>query len=273
MIGKLEKLAGYAVLVVASLFAIVPIIGVIIMALQPADGSAASLSLLDAHHIENFSQVWEAANFGASMRTSAILTGTTVILTVMLSVPAGYALALIQFRGAGIVFYLFLLGLLIPLEGMIVPLYFDLHSLGLANSYWAVILPNTALSLAFGIFWMRAAFLNCERTLVEAARMDGAGTLMILRRVLFPLVRPMVLTLAVLIFAWTWNDFLMPLVMLSGSDLQTAPMSLTYFQGQHMTNYAYLASAAIITALPVVVIYLLAQRAFVRGIMSGALKG
>lgn len=273
MLGRREHLAGYIVLAIASLIAIAPIFGVLVLALQPGSGPVASISLQNTGHFQNFPVVWEAANFAASMKTTAILTVATVFLTVVLSVPAGFALALIRFRGAGIVFYLFLLGLLIPLEGMIVPLYFDMRSLGLANTYWGVIFPNAALSLAFGTFWMRAAFLNSEKSLIEAARIDGAGTFTIFRRVLLPLVRPMVLTLSVLIFAWNWNDFLMPLVMLSGSDLQTAPMSLAYFQGQHMTNYPYLACAAIITALPVVVIYLLTQRNFTRGIMSGAIKG
>jgi raffinose/stachyose/melibiose transport system permease protein len=90
--------------------------------------------------------------------------------------------------------------------------------------------------------------------------------------VLLPLARPQVLTLAVLVFVWTWNDFLLPLVMLSGSTIQTAPISLVFFQSQHTTSYTYLAAAAIITALPVIAVYVLLQRSFVRGLLAGAMK-
>jgi raffinose/stachyose/melibiose transport system permease protein len=141
------------------------------------------------------------------------------------------------------------------------------------NNYWSVILPDSALSVAFGSFWMRAFFLSAPRSLVEAARLDGASVLVTLRRVLLPLARPQLMTLAVLVFVWTWNDFLLPLVMLSGSGIQTAPISLVFFQSQHTTNYTYLAAAAIITVVPVVGVYVLLQRSFTRGMLSGAVKG
>lgn len=114
---------------------------------------------------------------------------------------AGFAFGTMRFRGRSVLFYLLLLGLLIPLEAMIIPLYFDLRRFGLTGNYWSVILPDSALSTAFGCFWMRAFFLSAPRSLVEAARLDGATVLTRLRRVLLPLARPQVLTLAVLA-AW-----------------------------------------------------------------------
>jgi raffinose/stachyose/melibiose transport system permease protein len=273
MIGRLERRAGYTILTAGTLIAALPLVGVVLMALNSPSNAEGSLSITSATHLGNFGTVWRMAGFGQSLRASAIITVSTVVISLIVSVPAGYALATMRFRGRSVLFYLLLLGLLVPLEAMIVPLYFDMRRFGLADNYWSVILPDSALSVAFGSFWMRAFFLSTPRSLIEAARLDGAGVLTTLRRVLLPLARPQMLTLAVLVFVWTWNDFLLPLVMLSGSDIQTAPISLVFFQSQHTTNYTYLAAAAIITVLPVVLVYVLLQRSFTRGMLSGALKG
>jgi raffinose/stachyose/melibiose transport system permease protein len=202
-----------------------------------------------------------------------VITIATVVVSVLFSVPAGFAFGTMNFRGRNIIFYALLFGLLIPLEALIIPLYFDLRRFGLVDNYWGVVLPDSALSVSFGSFWMRAFFLSTPRELVEAARLDGAGSFATLRRVLIPLASPPILTLAVLVFVWTWNDFLLPLVMLAGSNIQTAPIALVFFQSQHTTNYTYLAGATIITAAPVLVVYVVLQRSFHRGMLAGALKG
>jgi raffinose/stachyose/melibiose transport system permease protein len=273
MIGRLERAGGYVVLTLGALIAILPLLGVIVMSLNAPDNISGSLSLSGATHLGNFATVWRQAGFGAALEASTLITLVTVVIAVVVSVPAGYAFATMRFRGRSIFFYALLFGLLIPLEAMIIPLYFDYRRFGLVGNYWGVILPDAALSIAFGIFWMRAFFLSDHRSLIEAARLDGATSLTTLRAVLIPLARPQMLTLAVLVFVWTWNDFLLPLVMLSGSTIQTAPISLVFFQGQHTTNYTYLAGAAIITALPCVLVYILLQRSFARGMITGAIKG
>lgn len=273
MIGRSERIVGYVILTVASVVAVLPLLGVMVMGLNSPDSASDTPSLTDARHFGNFTAVWQQAGFGSALRASAIIAVATVVITVVTSVPAGYAFATMKFRGRSALFYALLFGLLVPLEAMIIPLYFDLRPFGLTGNYLGVILPDTALSIAFGTFWMRAFFLSAPRSLVEAARLDGANALTTLRAVLLPLARPQMLTLAVLVFVWTWNDFLLPLVMLSGSDIQTAPISLVYFQGQHTTNFTYLAGAAIITVVPVVVIYVLLQRSFARGMLTGAMKG
>lgn len=273
MIGRTERRVGHAILIIGAAGAVLPFVGVLLMALGPSSTVHASLSITSAYHFSNFVEVWKAANFGGSLLSSTIITVATVILTVAISVPAGYAFATMRFWGNRLIFYIILLGLLTPLEGLIIPLYFDMRSVGLADNYWAVILPETALSISFGCFWMRAFFLSTPRSLVEAARMDGAGVWVTLRAVLLPLARPHLLTLAVLVFVWNWNGLLLPLVMLSGSDIRTAPMSLVFFQGQFETNFTYQAGAAVITAVPVFLVYLVLQRSFSEGIVSGAIKG
>jgi raffinose/stachyose/melibiose transport system permease protein len=155
----------------------------------------------------------------------------------------------------------------------VVPLYYDFRDLSLTNTYWALILPQIGLSVAFGTFWMRAFFRSVPRSLVEAARLDGSGTLSTLVRVLLPLARPAVLTMIVLIFMWTWNEFLLALVMVSDEGLRTAPLGLTFFQGRNTTDTALLAAGAVIVAVPIVILYVFLQRHFIRGMLSGAVKG
>lgn len=223
-------------------------------------------------HFSNFRVVWAAAQLPDALRTSFFISCIATLLTVLLSIPAGYAFASFRFPMRGILFVIVLAGLMLPNESLIIPLFYDFRSVGLDNSVWGVIFVETALSLAFGSFWMRAYFANAPTGVVDAARLDGANTLVILVRVLVPMAVPQVLALAVLTFVWTWNDLLVPLVLLSGSDRVTAPMTLAIFQGQHLTNYAYLSAAALLTALPVVLVYVVLQRSFARGVMAGAIR-
>jgi raffinose/stachyose/melibiose transport system permease protein len=188
-------------------------------------------------------------------------------------VLSGYAFGLMRFRGGTLLFYVFLLGLMVPMEAMIVPLYYDFRDLGLTDTYWGLILPQIGTSVAFGTFWMRAFFRGVPRSLVEAARIDGASSWFTLWRVLLPLARPAVLTMTVLLFMWTWNEFLLALVMVSDEGLRTAPLGLSFFQGRNTSDLTLLSAGSVLVALPVVVVYVFLQRHFIRGMLAGAVKG
>jgi raffinose/stachyose/melibiose transport system permease protein len=136
-----------------------------------------------------------------------------------------------------------------------------------------LIFPQVAQSLAFGTFWMRAYFRSSSKEVVEAARLDGAGNRQILWRILMPMGRPAVLTMVLLIFMWTWNEFLLALVMITDESLRTAPLGLSNFQGQYTSGTALLAAAAVLVALPVLIVFLFTQRYFIRGMVEGSVKG
>jgi raffinose/stachyose/melibiose transport system permease protein len=221
----------------------------------------------------DFRAAWEEGNFGTYFRSSVIVTASVVVVSTVLSVLAGYAFGLMRFRGASVLFYLFVLGLTVPLEAIVVPLYYDLRDVGLTDTYWGLILPQAALSTAFGTFWMRAFFRTVPRSLIEAARLDGSSSWMTLWRIVLPLGRPAVLTMVVLVFMWTWNEFLLALVMVSDESLRTAPLGLAFFQGRNTQDEGLLMAGALIVAAPVVIVYLFLQRHFIRGMLSGAVKG
>jgi raffinose/stachyose/melibiose transport system permease protein len=270
--SRREQSVAYAVLGVFSLLAILPILGIVLTALQKP-GGLAGFGTFDGLHFGNFSRAWDEGHFGPYLKSSAIVTVSVVAISSVLSILAGYAFGLMRFRGSELLFYVFLLGLMVPMEAMIVPLYYDLRDLQLTDTYWALILPQAGTSIAFGTFWMRAYFRSVPRSLVEAARIDGASSWLVLWRVLLPLARPAVLTMMVLLFMWTWNEFLLALVMVSDEGLRTAPLGLSFFQGRNQADLTLLASGAVIVALPVVVLYVFLQRHFIRGMLSGAVKG
>ncbi|HEX9823055.1 MAG TPA: carbohydrate ABC transporter permease [Actinomycetota bacterium] len=272
MNGRLERALNYGILTVFSVVALYPIVGLVLTALQPSGTLARGFEIPDRLSFGNFADAWTQGHFSQYLRSSAIVTVSVVAASTLLSVLSGYAFGAMRFRGGTLLFYLFLLGLMVPLEAMVIPLYYDLRSLALTDTYWALILPQVGLSVAFGTFWMRAFFRSTPRSITEAAQIDGASTWTTLWRILVPMARPAILTMITLIFMWTWNEFLLALVMVSSEGLRTAPLGLAFFQGAHTSDLSLLAAGALIVALPVVVVYVFLQRHFIRGMLSGAVK-
>ena len=258
MIDRREQALAHVVLGVFALLALWPVARILALALGDPG---------------NFAVAWDEGHFGTYLRSSAIVTVAVVAIATFVSILAGYAFGQMRFRGNQVIFYLFLLGLMVPLEATVVPLYYDLRDVGMTDTYWALILPQAGLSTAFGTFWMRAFFRSVPRSLVEAARLDGSSSWVTLWRVILPLGRPAVLTMVVLVFMWTWNEFLLALVMVSDESLRTAPLGLAFFQGRNTSDEALLAAGSVIVATPVVLVYLFLQRHFIRGMLTGAVKG
>jgi raffinose/stachyose/melibiose transport system permease protein len=267
VISVRERTLNYVVLVAFAAFALYPLIMIVDVALS------AHLSGDAAGGLANFSAAWDQGRFGTYLRSSVLVSTITVLIATLLSILSGYAFGTMRFPGRTVLFWAMLVGIMVPTEAIVVPLYFDLRTLDLTDTYFALILPQVAQSVAFGTFWMRAYFLSSSRDVVEAARLDGASHWQTLWRVLAPMGRPAIVTLTVLTFMWTWNEFLIPLVMVTSENLRTAPLGLAFFQGQYTSGVALLAAGAVIVALPVVVVYLLLQRHFIQGIVEGSTKG
>ena len=263
-----QRLVASAVLLVAAAAALGPVLVVLAAALGPESPAAGG-----GLHPENFAAAWEQGRFGEYLQTSALVAVVVVTVATVASVLSGYAFGTMDFRGREVLFLLVLLGIMVPAEAVVVPLFFDLRTLGLTDTIWGIALPQIAQSIAFGTFWMRAHFRTTDRSLMEAARLDGAGPVRILVSVLVPVARPAITTLVLLSFLWTWNDFLVPLVMAPSAQLRTAPLGLALFQGQYTQGTALLAAGAVLVALPVVVVYLLLQRHVIRGMVEGAVRG
>ncbi len=266
-ISRFERTANYVILVVFALVVLAPI-GV---AFQYAL-SAQSVGISGNLHFENFVDAWRIGRFSEYLTYSVEVAVIVVVIAVFCSIMAGYALGSMEFRGSQVVFYLFLLGIMIPTEAFIVPLFYDMRGFGLTDTVWGVALPQIAMSIAFGTYWMRTTFRSSNRSVIEAAKLDGAGSFRILWQVLVPISRPAILTLILLVFMWTWNEFLVALVMSPNAVVRTAPLGLALFKGQYTQGTALLAAGSILVALPVVVLYLFLQRHFIRGMLEGAVR-
>lgn len=266
--SRLERAATYTLLILAAAFALYPLGLIVVTALQPDQIGAEGW-----FEIENFVNAWEIGRFGDYLSTSIVVSLTVVVLSATFASLAGYAFGTMRFRGSTALFYLLLLGLMVPSEAIVIPLYYDLRAIDLTDSYVSLVLPQVAQSLAFGTFWMRAYFRSSSREVIDAARIDGAGHLRIFWSILLPMGRPALITMVLLVFMWTWNEFLLPLVMITDEGLRTAPLGLAFFQGQYTAGTSLLAAGALMVALPVVVVYLVAQRHFIRGMLEGAVKG
>lgn len=267
-------LAGYAVLGTMAAVSIFPVLTIALTGFKTdADLGSGFFSLPTTWHWENFAKAWDEGRFGTFFVNSVIVVVPVVGVSLVLSTLAGFGFARWRFRGSGVLFFLLLLGLMVPFEGVIIPLYYFMRSLGLLNTYWALILPQIGLSVAFGTFWMRAFFLSAEGELLDAAAVDGANPLQALWRVMLPLAGPALLTLGVLLFTWTWNEFLLALVLISDSAVRTLPVGLGFFIGQHAADVTLLAAAATIVCVPIVIVFIAFQRSFVRGLVGGAIKG
>ncbi|NGO69144.1 carbohydrate ABC transporter permease [Streptomyces boncukensis] len=270
--SRAERAATYGILGLFAVIALTPVAGILSTALADQSSLDTGFALPDGLNWSNFADAWTRGHFGRYLLSSVIVAVAVVAATTVLATLAAYAFGTMRFPGSTVLFYLFVAGLTVPQEAVIIPLYFDLRHWGLTDTYWGLILPQTAQSLAFGVFWMRTYFRSTPRSLLEAARLDGATHFSTLTRVLVPMGRPAFATLTVIVFMWTWNEFLLALVMVSDEAHRTVPLGLAFFQGQHSSDTALLAAAATLIALPVVLVYLLLQRRFIQGMLTGSAK-
>ncbi|MEW2395203.1 carbohydrate ABC transporter permease [Streptomyces sp. NPDC046862] len=268
-----RDVAAPAVLAVFVAVVLVPFLSLLLASLQPAGTPLTGLAWPDGIHLENFVHAWSAAGFGPLLRSSAVIALAVVPAAVLCATLAGYALATMDVPGGGKFYGYVLLGLSIPTEVTVIPLYYDLRALGLTNTVPGLALAEIAAFMPFGVFWMRAHFATVPRSLIEAARLDGASSWTTLWRVLMPSSRPAVTTLGVLYFVWSWNQFLLPLILIQDPAKRTAPAGLGFFTGQFDVDVPLLAAATLIVIAPVVLVYLFFQRHFINGVLSGALKG
>ena len=277
--GYFERIGAYGVLTVFSVLAIYPVLSILFLALHRKTDLVSGFAFPTRVDLSSFKAAWTEGRFGTGFKSSFVVAATVTVVSAVLSIGTGYAFGTMRFLGDRIVFPIILLGIIFPYEATVIPLYYDFQDvplvhLHLLNTYWALILPQIGQSVAFGTFWMRAFFRSTPRSLIEAARIDGATSFGVLWRVLLPQARPAVMTMSVLVFTYTWNEFLLALVLVSGSQShQTAPLGLSFFAGAvRAGDPTKVAAAAVLVAAPILVVYLFLQRHFVRGMLAGAIK-
>lgn len=220
----------------------------------------------------NFRDAWSTGDFGTAFTNSALLTLVKVPLGVVLSSLLAYALAKLRLPFRRGIMFLVLLGLTMPIFIAVVPLFTMLRSVHLTDNLWGLLAPYLAFGLPFQVLILESFFRKVPEDLLNAARIDGAGSLRIFLRIVLPMSLPALVTVAILDVAATWNELLMALVLLSSPEHRTVPLGLLNFQGQFSSNLTGLSAGVLITIAPILLIYACLQRWIVGGLTAGAIK-
>ncbi|WP_248305190.1 carbohydrate ABC transporter permease [Devosia sp. 1566] len=233
---------------------------------------ASPFGIPDFTNLVNFSRIWTQTNFLQYLINSFVVTGASMALILTLGTMAAYALARYEFFGAGFILMFFIAGLTLPLKLAIIPLFMLMRDLGILNNQLSLIFVYTAMGLPTTIFIMTGFIRTLPNELEDAARMDGASEARIMWSIMLPLVRPAMVIAGIQNVVPIWNDFFFPLVFIQNDRLKTLPQGLTTFMGEYSTDYGVLYAGLTLSALPIIIIYIVLSRQFISGMTSGAIK-
>ncbi len=221
--------------------------------------------------LEGYRALFATAGMGRNFANSLLVSLAIAAISVLLNTMAGYAFAKLRFAGRDRIFQLLLAALVVPAQVAMLPLFLLMKQLGLVNTYWGVIVP--AMASVFGIFLVRQYARGIPDALIEAARIDGASELRIFFQIVLPLLRPVLVTLAVFSFMAAWNDFMWPLIVLTDQERYTLPVALAALSREHIMDVELMMAGAVVTVLPVLALFLLLQRYYLQGLLLGSVKG
>lgn len=270
-----RQLAGWIVLhvaiVVGALAMFFPFYWTVITSISPGLGLSNTPTLVPENpSLLAYQRLFTELPFARVVGNSLLLAVVTTLVQLFTSATAAYAFSRLPFRGRSVVFAIYLATMMIPLQVLIVPLFVELKTLGLINTHLGALLPTFAS--AFGIFLLRQAINQVPRELDEAATLDGAGHFRIFWMVILPNIRPALATLTVFAFMGSWNSFLWPLVVLRTAELQTLPIALASLQGQYTNEWDVIMAGSVVSILPMLALYLFAQKYVIQGVASSGLK-
>lgn len=267
-----ERALLYAALLAGVVLALLPLLWMVSASLM-ADGEANTFpprllprTITFAHYRDLFTRL----DLGRGLLNSLIVAVSATVLALVVNSLAGYAFAKLRFRGRDRLFRLLTIGLVIPSQVAMLPLFLLLKSLHLVNSYWGVIIPSIAS--IFGLFLVRQYTLSLPDDLLDAARVDGAGEFRIYLAIVLPVIRPVLATLAIWTFLAAWNDFMWPLIILTDSSRYTLPVSLAGLVGEHVQDTELMMAGSVLTVLPVLLVFLFLQRYYIEGVTAGSVK-
>jgi multiple sugar transport system permease protein len=270
---RLAKALINGLLIGGTLVAVFPLLWMLSVSfMRPGEASALPPPLWPAHAtLANYHELFERAGMGRYLLNSLAISSVITLLSLAFNLMAGYAFAKLRFAGRERLFQMLLGGLVIPAQVAMLPLFLLLKYLGLVNSYAAVVMP--AMATIFGIFLVRQYARGIPDDLLEAARIDGAGELRIFAQIVLPLLKPIMVTLAIFTFLTAWNDFMWPLIALTGQEHYTLPIALASLSREHVQDSELMMAGSVVTVLPVLVLFLALQRYYLQGLLLGSVKG
>jgi len=270
--SRANRLAINAALVLLALVALAPLLWMLSVSFMPA-GAASHFPpplLPSRFTLDNYRELFERIGIGHYLVNSVIVACAITVLSLLVNTMAGYAFAKLQFRGRERIFAVLLAALVIPAQVTMLPLFLMMKQLHLVNSYGGVVVP--ALATVFGIFLVRQYARSIPDELLEAARIDGAGEARIFFQIVLPMLKPVLVTLAIFTFLGAWNDFMWPLIVLTDTSHYTLPVALASLSREHIQDVEMMMAGAVITVLPVLALFLVLQRYYIQGLLLGSVK-
>jgi multiple sugar transport system permease protein len=251
---------------------LLPLVWMVVVSLETAQQAHSYPPVLipSSLHFSNYPAAWNTLPFGDFFVNSAIYALTTVAGNLLFCSLAAYAFARMRFAGKNVLFVVFLATLMVPYQVLLIPTFLIVKRLGMVDSVGGLIAPN--LCSAFGVFMLRQFFRTLPIELEEAARIDGTSRLGILFKIVLPLSLPALATLGIIQFMWSWNDFLWPLIIIDSANHAPVQLGLSMLQGAHSTEWNLLMAGTVMSQIPMLVIFLFAQRWFIRSIAFTGIK-
>ncbi len=272
-VARSELWAGRTLLLILMGITILPFISIFTTALHPSGTVPSGLEWPANPQWGNFVQAFEVADMPALLVSSTFIVIAVVPASLVISTMAGFAIGLLRIPGAQALLFLFVFGLTLPFPGIIIPIYFLERAMEIYNTRLAIVLPLIALYMPFAVFWMRAHFVNMPTEISEAARVDGASTFDLFWRIHIPLARAPMASLGILMSVWTWNQFLLALVLVEDPTQRTMAGALGAFQGHYATDIPLLCAGTLLILVPTLVIFVLFQRQIIAALLQGSVKG
>ena len=261
----------HVVIVVGAIVMFFPFLWTIITSITPGATLTNAPALIPKNpSLGAYGRLFAERPFAQVIFNSLLLAAITTLIQLVTSSTAAYAFSRLPFRGQNVVFGIYLATMMIPLQVLIVPLFVELKSVGLLDTYLGALLPTFAS--AFGIFLLRQAINQVPRELDEAAMLDGAGHFRTFTQIIIPNIRPPLATLVIFSFMGSWNSFLWPLVVLRSPELQTLPIALAGLQGQYVSDWDVIMAGSIVSILPMLALYIFAQKYVIQGVASSGIK-
>ena len=222
--------------------------------------------------LQSFRDYLDRVDFPVALWNSILISTVVAVLGALVSLLSAYAIGIGRVRGSTALLAIFLLATMLPQEALIYPLFYGAQATGTFNTVWSVIIVFTVLQAAFGTYLLSSVMATLPKELLEAAALDGAGSWRILWSVVYPVMRPTLSVLMVFFFVWTWNEFYIPLILLSDQSVQTVPIALATLQGQNSIDITALNAGSLLSLLPTLVFFIIFQRTLSRGVTAGSVK-
>ncbi len=268
------KTARTAVLVIATVWVLAPLLMMIVASFKSVPEFFMNpFGLPKEWKVSNYSRAWTEASLSLTLPNTIIVTAVAVFISTILSSMIAYGLSRKNKKFAMGLYTLFVAGLLVPVQAIILPLFIVLKSVGLFGTLLALIVPYIAMGLPLGVLVLTPIAAALPRDLIHAARMDGATELQIFWRIVMPLMKPGLISVSILNGVWMWNEFFIPLIVAFKAEDQTMPVGIVSFIGSYSTEWGLVFSSVIVSTLPVVIAYLFMTRQFQSGLTAGAVKG